>query len=249
MTYHGLTIREGEHAPAMAERTTLRLGGPVMAEAVLAEPGAAALLPDLAKRLGGRLVCLGAGSNILAGEGPLELVLVRNGLAPEITVLAEDKETALSGKTLPVEEFPFTISPPLAGEARWVDQQNIIFVSYERMPRATAFIFTPKASLVSLDGMKYEGKPLTTEPYPFAFHADQVRYTADGTVTLQIDFSCKVDLAALKAALTVTDAQGANLPVTIEPEKDEPLAGIFASRSLKHIEDVVFRDILHPDGL
>ncbi|SBV98877.1 UDP-N-acetylenolpyruvoylglucosamine reductase [uncultured delta proteobacterium] len=94
MAAQGLTILEGERAPAMAERTTLRLGGPVMGEAVLTEPAAAALLPGIAKRLGGRLACLGAGSNILAGEGPLDLVLVKNGMAPDISVLGDDGKTA-----------------------------------------------------------------------------------------------------------------------------------------------------------
>ncbi|SBV90858.1 putative Alpha-2-macroglobulin domain protein [uncultured delta proteobacterium] len=134
-----------------------------------------------------------------------------------------DNETVLSGKTLPVEEFPFTITPPLNGEARWLDQSNIAFVSYERLPRATVFTLTPKASLVSLSGGKYTGKPFTTMPYPFYYQANHIRYTADGTVTLQLDFSCKVDLAKLKAALTIVDAKGEKLAVEIEPDKDDPL--------------------------
>ena len=60
-------------------------------------------------------------------------------------------------------------------------------------------------------------------PYPFYYQASQIRYTADGTVTLQLDFSCKVDLAKLKAALTVLDAKGEKLAVEIEPDKDDPL--------------------------
>lgn len=115
MTEHGLTILEGENAPAMAERTTLRLGGKVMAEAVLAEPGAAVLLPGLAKRLGGVLASCGAGSNILAGEGPLNLVLVRNGLPPDIAVLEDDGETAL------VRASGSTPLPALLGRAAKLD--------------------------------------------------------------------------------------------------------------------------------
>lgn len=85
----GLSIYEGEKAPRMAERTTLRLGGRVLAEVALADPLAAAALPETAARLGGALVCLGAGSNILAGEGPLALVTVKNAMEPAITVVAE----------------------------------------------------------------------------------------------------------------------------------------------------------------
>lgn len=95
MAEQGLTILEGENAPTMAERTTLRLGGQVMGEAVLAGPEAAASLPGVAKRLGGRLVCLGAGSNILAGDGPLGLVIVKNGMPPDIAVIEDDGKSAV----------------------------------------------------------------------------------------------------------------------------------------------------------
>lgn len=91
----GYTILEGREAPRMAERTTLRLGGPVLAEVCLHEPTAAAALPEIATRLGGTLVSLGAGSNILAGGGLLPLITVRDGTAPEITVLDDDGTRAL----------------------------------------------------------------------------------------------------------------------------------------------------------
>jgi UDP-N-acetylmuramate dehydrogenase len=65
------------HEPRFAQRTTLRLGGPALAEAVArAEADLDELAPALA-RLGGRPLAIGAGSNLLATEGPHELVLVR----------------------------------------------------------------------------------------------------------------------------------------------------------------------------
>lgn len=95
MNEHGLIMHEGNNAPLMARRTTLRLGGPVLAEIALADPARAGELPAIAARLGGRLVCLGAGSNILAGEGPLPLVTVRNALPGAVTSLKDDGETAV----------------------------------------------------------------------------------------------------------------------------------------------------------
>jgi UDP-N-acetylmuramate dehydrogenase len=86
----------------MAERTTLRLGGPVMGEAVFSCPESAASLSAVARRLGGALACLGAGSNILAGDGPLALVLVKNGMPPEVTVLEDDGKTAVMRASGPV---------------------------------------------------------------------------------------------------------------------------------------------------
>lgn len=92
---NGLTILAGKDAPLMAERTTLRLGGPVIGEVSFTDPAAAAALPDVTKKLGGTLANLGAGSNILAGEGPLALVLVRNAMPTDISVREEDGETSV----------------------------------------------------------------------------------------------------------------------------------------------------------
>lgn len=88
-------VREGNDAPLMRELTTLRLGGRVLAEVRLRDPEAAAGLPEMAARLGGRLASIGAGSNILAGDGDLPLVLVKNALDPEITLLADDGKKAV----------------------------------------------------------------------------------------------------------------------------------------------------------
>ncbi len=73
--------------PSMRERTTLRLGGRAQAEVVLCcEPhdleGLERLL-ELLSTLGGRPLALGRGSNILAREGELDLVLVRARQRPE----------------------------------------------------------------------------------------------------------------------------------------------------------------------
>jgi UDP-N-acetylmuramate dehydrogenase len=71
----------------LKERTTLRLGGPALAEAVVTcEAG----LDELARALpglGGLPLALGAGSNILAGDGPHKLVLVRaaNDAEPDVS--------------------------------------------------------------------------------------------------------------------------------------------------------------------
>ena len=95
MADKGLTIHEGNEAPILARLTTLRLGGAVLAEVRLSEREVASALPEIANRLGGKLICLGAGSNILAGEGPLPLVVVRNSMPPKIGVVAEDSHTII----------------------------------------------------------------------------------------------------------------------------------------------------------
>lgn len=64
-------------APFLAPRTTLRVGGTAIAEIILERSEDFYLLPDKLKALGGTPLVLGAGSNILAQDGELPLVLIR----------------------------------------------------------------------------------------------------------------------------------------------------------------------------
>jgi UDP-N-acetylmuramate dehydrogenase len=66
-------------APSLARLSTIRLGGSAIAELLLEDQDALAYLPETLKQLGGRPVVLGRGSNILAKDGNLPLVLIRLG--------------------------------------------------------------------------------------------------------------------------------------------------------------------------
>lgn len=69
-----LTVTSG---PLLSERTTLRLGGRALAEiSVSGEAGLDRLAAEM-ERIGGRPLVLGRGSNILARDGELDLLLVR----------------------------------------------------------------------------------------------------------------------------------------------------------------------------
>ncbi|MHC1789882.1 UDP-N-acetylmuramate dehydrogenase [Solidesulfovibrio sp.] len=75
--------------PALASRTTLRLGGPALAEVVLETPEDAEALAGTLEKLGGAPLVLGGGSNLLARDGELPLVLVRPRLAAEPVILRQ----------------------------------------------------------------------------------------------------------------------------------------------------------------
>lgn len=64
-------------SPLLAERTTLRLGGQAIAEVRVCEAVDALKVGAACEKLGGTPLVLGAGSNILADDGALPLVLVR----------------------------------------------------------------------------------------------------------------------------------------------------------------------------
>jgi UDP-N-acetylmuramate dehydrogenase len=83
----GLQIAD---SPSLAQRTTLRLGGRAIAEVRVRDPAALERLADLLSRLGGRCGVLGQGSDIIAADGDLPLVLVRLA-APEEARLVENR--------------------------------------------------------------------------------------------------------------------------------------------------------------
>ena len=84
--------------PSLAERTTLRLGGTAIAELVLEDAADLAALPERLRALGGSPLILGAGSNILARDGDLPLVLLRPRFmrGPEIAGEKDGKILVLS---------------------------------------------------------------------------------------------------------------------------------------------------------
>jgi len=71
------------HTPLLSERTTLRLGGPALAELAARDEGDLDRLARELERLGGRPFPIGAGSNLLAAGGEAGLVLVRAANAAE----------------------------------------------------------------------------------------------------------------------------------------------------------------------
>ena len=91
-------------APFLAPRTTLRIGGPAIAELVLEQPEDLYLLPDKLKALGGTPLVLGAGSNILAHDGELPLVLIRPFFSdgPQIVGEHEGKILVRAGAGVPM---------------------------------------------------------------------------------------------------------------------------------------------------
>ena len=63
-------------APSLSERTTIRLGGNAIAEVRISSLDSLDVLPDLLDCLGGRISIVGEGSNIIAADGELPLLLL-----------------------------------------------------------------------------------------------------------------------------------------------------------------------------
>lgn len=82
-------------APSLAERTSIRIGGRAIAEVSVEGRHGLDQLPETLKRLGGEARAFGRGSNILAADADLPLVLVRMAGREDISVLGEEGDTVL----------------------------------------------------------------------------------------------------------------------------------------------------------
>ncbi len=98
-----IEILEG---PLLSQKTTLRLGGRAIAEVVLKNEKDFAELPEVLKKLGGKPVVIGWGSNILACDGDLPLTLVRMDFTEPPAIIEQQ------GQEVSVQVSAFT---PLAG--------------------------------------------------------------------------------------------------------------------------------------
>ncbi|MDD4701697.1 MAG: UDP-N-acetylmuramate dehydrogenase [Desulfovibrio sp.] len=91
-------------SPQLAQRTTLRLGGTAIAELILDSAEDVARLPRRLRALGGQPVIIGAGSNLLAQDGDLPLVLVRPDFmqGPEVVGEEDGKVLVRVGAAVPL---------------------------------------------------------------------------------------------------------------------------------------------------
>ncbi|MFW6054721.1 MAG: UDP-N-acetylmuramate dehydrogenase [Thermodesulfobacteriota bacterium] len=88
--------------PSLADRTSLRLGGRALAEVCLEEEQDWENLPDVLNRLGGIPLILGRGSNVLAGDGDLPLVLLRlQGQRGGYLSRGRERVSVQAGRSLP----------------------------------------------------------------------------------------------------------------------------------------------------
>ena len=82
-------------SPLLAERTSICLGGRAIAELHLEAEDDVFRLAERQKQLGGRLFFLGAGTNILAADGDLPVILVRYAEEGEPTVVRDEGERVM----------------------------------------------------------------------------------------------------------------------------------------------------------
>lgn len=80
-------------SPRLADRTSIHLGGRAIAELILESEHDVFQLAERRKQLGGRLFFLGSGTNILAADGDLPVILVHYAEAGEPRIVTDNGKT------------------------------------------------------------------------------------------------------------------------------------------------------------
>ena len=104
--------------PLLSERTSIRLGGKAIAEVILDAENDLDKLGERLKQLGGKCFFLGAGTNILARDGALPVVLVRYAVDDGPIIVDERGETVFvrAGASVPLPRLlRFCVEQGLGG--------------------------------------------------------------------------------------------------------------------------------------
>ncbi|OBQ56200.1 UDP-N-acetylmuramate dehydrogenase [Halodesulfovibrio spirochaetisodalis] len=83
------------HSFSFSKRTTLRMGGNALAEVVLTHADDFEQLPDILNSLGGEPFVIGRGSNLLAKDGELPLIIINPAIVTEPVCVEESDEEVL----------------------------------------------------------------------------------------------------------------------------------------------------------
>lgn len=174
-------------APSLATRTSIRLGGAAIAEVRLKGPAGLEALPALTARLGGSVALFGEGTNIIAAEGDLPLVLVAQ--EPDFGLrIEEEREKSVIVRVEAGLRLPALLSrtatmglsgleglagiPGSVGGATAMNAGSY-GVTFGELTRSLR-IFTPGLGLVELPAtdmvFAYRSCTLKERPEPFLVH-------------------------------------------------------------------------------
>ncbi|MBR1671927.1 MAG: hypothetical protein IJ702_03285 [Fretibacterium sp.] len=117
-----------------------------------------------------------------------------------------DKKAA--GKALGVEDFPFTVTPSIQAEGKWLNERTFTARLFAPLKMATAYTATIKEGLSDRRGAPVGQGTFrfqTDSPEPTDIKASTGR---DGRALFTINFNMKVDPNRLKGFLSVLDEKG-----------------------------------------
>ena len=124
---------------------------------------------------------------------------------------------AQTGKIITPENqlFPFEVNPPIQLEGRWQNERTFTAKLLSPLKSATTYTATIRDGLKDRRGGRIgQGRfAFNTEPLsPTDIRASMGR---DGNAYFSLAFNLKVDPARLKGFMTIIDAQGKELPYSI----------------------------------
>lgn len=149
---------------------------------------------------------------------------VLNGKKPIVVTFSRSMVTESDiDKAMPLANMPFSITPPLDGEGRWLSGTSFAFAPAKEFRRGIRYFLQLRSNLKSLDGKPVE--------YLFSFKTEAIKVSSLGVdhfnaakniLKLSLTFDKPVQAQPLGSHLTVKDAAtGESLPFKLRRDKSQ----------------------------
>ncbi|MDR1874406.1 MAG: hypothetical protein LBQ90_05245 [Synergistaceae bacterium] len=122
------------------------------------------------------------------------------------------------GKSLGVPDFPFTVTPAIQAEGRWLDNRTFSASLLAPLDMATVYSVTVRDDLKNLRGRRIEGgNKYTFQTDPPSLVSLRATNSANGTVNMRLEFNMPVSPSRLQGFLKVTRGRE-GIPVSFRTE-------------------------------
>ncbi|MDR1621007.1 MAG: hypothetical protein LBS00_01390, partial [Synergistaceae bacterium] len=112
------------------------------------------------------------------------------------------------GKSLPVSDFPFTVTPRIQAEGKWLDQRTFSASLLAPLEMATTYTASVKGDLKNLKGRSVPAGTYSFQTDPLTLLSARATGTRDNEVDVQLDFNIPVSPSRLRGFLSITDYDG-----------------------------------------
>ncbi|MDR1138240.1 MAG: Ig-like domain-containing protein, partial [Synergistaceae bacterium] len=123
-----------------------------------------------------------------------------------------------TGKTLPVSDFPFVVTPSIQAEGQWLDRRTFSATLLAPLEMATRYSAAVREELKSQSGRPIgEGVNFTFQTAPLRLLNATAAQTGDGNVDIQLDFNIPVSPVRLRGFLSVKASDRVGMTHWIQP--------------------------------
>jgi uncharacterized protein YfaS (alpha-2-macroglobulin family) len=161
--------------------------------------------------------------------------------------MVEEREV---GKTLGIADFPFTVTPAIQAEGKWMDQQRFSASLLAPLEMATSYTAKIKEGLKTSRGNEIKGEEYVFQTDPLKLLSVRAVGTRNGEADIQFDFNIPVSPTRLRGFLSINsfysnspppqDIRGSNIRYHLSGTASETL---HAMAYIGNSDEMVFLNV------